>query len=193
MFWDDFFLQKSNAYKVSWANYFSITGSHIQTANPESKVTQFQTRWILTETETTQENGTCGNPSIDEHQWTLLYLKELEEYMNPMANIQCCHYSDVIMGAMASQITGVSIVCSTVYAGVDQRKHQSSVSLAFVRGIHRWPVNSCEVHIKHHYELSDRTCIEWVFARVLLLKLIWDVLCNHFGTRNHWDFTQSDM
>ena len=53
-----------------------------------------------------------------------------------------CHYSDVIMGAMASQIIGVSIVCSTVCSGADQRKHQSSASLAFVRGIHRWPVDS---------------------------------------------------
>ena len=46
------------------------------------------------------------------------------------------------MSTMASQITGVSIVCTAVYSGVDQRKHQSSVSLAFVRGIHRSPVNS---------------------------------------------------
>ena len=46
------------------------------------------------------------------------------------------------MGAMASQITGLTIVYSTVYSGVDQRKHQSSASLAFVRGILRWPVNS---------------------------------------------------
>ena len=30
--------------------------------------------------------------------------------------------------------TGVSIICSTVYSGTDQRKHQSSASLAFVRG-----------------------------------------------------------
>ena len=42
----------------------------------------------------------------------------------------------------ASQITGVSNVYSTVCSGADQRKHQSSVSLAFVRGIHRGPVNS---------------------------------------------------
>ena len=49
------------------------------------------------------------------------------------------HYSDVIMGAMASQITSPTIVYSTVYSG--QRKHQSSASLAFVRGIHRWTVN----------------------------------------------------
>ena len=52
------------------------------------------------------------------------------------------HYSDVIMGAMASQITSLTIVYSTAYSGADQRKHQSSASLAFVRGIHRWPVNS---------------------------------------------------
>ena len=51
------------------------------------------------------------------------------------------HYSDVIMGAMASQIS-LQIIYSNVYAGADQRKIQSSVSLAFVRGIHRWPVNS---------------------------------------------------
>ena len=50
--------------------------------------------------------------------------------------------NDVIMSAMAFQITGVSIVYSTVGSGADQRKHQSSASLAFVRGIHRWPVNS---------------------------------------------------
>ena len=43
---------------------------------------------------------------------------------------------------MASQITGLAIVYSTIYSGADQRKHQSSASLAFVRGIHRWPVNS---------------------------------------------------
>ena len=52
------------------------------------------------------------------------------------------HYSDVIMGAMAPQITSLAIVYSTVYSGTDQRKHQSSASLTFVRGIHRWPVNS---------------------------------------------------
>ena len=52
------------------------------------------------------------------------------------------HYGDVIMSAMWSQITRLNIVYSTVYSGADQRKHQSSASLAFVRGIHRWPLNS---------------------------------------------------
>ena len=46
------------------------------------------------------------------------------------------------MGTTVSQITSLTIVYSTVYSGADQRKHQSSASLAFVRGIHRWPVNS---------------------------------------------------
>ena len=52
------------------------------------------------------------------------------------------HYGDVIMGAIASQITSLTIVYSTVYSDADQRKHQNSASLAFVLGIHRWPVNS---------------------------------------------------
>ena len=52
------------------------------------------------------------------------------------------HYSYVIMGTMASQITSLTFVYSTVHSGADQRKHQSSASLASVRGFHRWPVNS---------------------------------------------------
>ena len=52
------------------------------------------------------------------------------------------HYDDVIMVAVASQITSLTIFYSTVYSDADQRKHQSSASLAFVWGIHRGPVNS---------------------------------------------------
>ena len=64
---------------------------------------------------------------------------------------QCCSHrercvfyngSDVIMGTMASQITSLPIAYSTAYSGADQRKHQSSALLAFVRGIHRWSVDS---------------------------------------------------
>ena len=51
-------------------------------------------------------------------------------------------YNDVIMNATASQIASLTIVYSSDYSGADQRKHQSSASLAFLRGIHRWPVNS---------------------------------------------------
>ena len=52
------------------------------------------------------------------------------------------HYCDVIMSPVASQITSLTIVYSIVYSGTDQRKHKSSASLAFMRGIHRRPVNS---------------------------------------------------
>ena len=52
------------------------------------------------------------------------------------------HYSDIIMGTIASKITRLTIVYSTVYSDADQRKHKSSASLAFVSGIHRGPVNS---------------------------------------------------
>ena len=47
------------------------------------------------------------------------------------------------MGTAASQITSLTIVYSTVYSDADQRKHLSSASLAFVRGMnspHKWPV-----------------------------------------------------
>ena len=61
--------------------------------------------------------------------------------LNPDGGISF-HFNDVIMSAMAFQITSIMIVYSTVYSGADQRKHQSSASLIFVRGIHGWPVNS---------------------------------------------------
>ena len=65
--------------------------------------------------------------------------------LNKMATLQATfrhvHYNDVMMGPIASQITSLTIVYSIVYSDADQRKHQSSASLVFVRGIHRWPVN----------------------------------------------------
>ena len=51
------------------------------------------------------------------------------------------HYNEVKMSAMASQITSFTIVYSSVYSGTDERKHQSSASLAFVKEILWWPVN----------------------------------------------------
>ena len=52
------------------------------------------------------------------------------------------HYNDVIMRAIVSQITSLTIVYSTINSGADQRKPQSAASLAFVQGIHRWLGNS---------------------------------------------------
>ena len=74
------------------------------------------------------------------------------------------HYSDVTMGAVASQITSVSIVYSTVYPDACQRKPQSSVSLAFVRVIHRSPVNS------PHKEPVTRTMFP--FDDVIIMYLV---------------------
>ena len=50
--------------------------------------------------------------------------------------------NDVIIGAITSQITSLTIVFSTVYLDIDQRKHQKLRVTGLVRGIHRRPVNS---------------------------------------------------
>ena len=52
------------------------------------------------------------------------------------------HYDDILMGEITSPITSLTIVHSIVYSGTDQRRHQRSASLAFVREIDRSPVNS---------------------------------------------------
>ena len=72
--------------------------------------------------------------------WQMIHSQQVAIYFS--ADFRSNHYNDVIMGAIASQFTSLTIVYSTVYSDADQRKHQSSASLAFVRGIHRWPVNS---------------------------------------------------
>ena len=82
--------------------------------------------------------------------WSLIYLHKikvsngLQHRFETLKQIRVIstHYNGVIISAMASQITRLTIVYQTFYSGADQRKHQSSVSPAGVRGIHRWPVNS---------------------------------------------------
>ena len=59
-------------------------------------------------------------------------MAKISEYKN----VAEYHSGDVIMSAMASQITSFSVVSLIVCSGGDQRKHHSSASLAFVRGIH---------------------------------------------------------
>ena len=80
----------------------------------------------------------------------MCFLKLIDKFIHHMSLVQyvprcpafVCHYNDVIMCVMASQITSLTIVYFIVYSGADKRKHQSSASLAFVRGIHRRPVNA---------------------------------------------------
>ena len=84
---------------------------------------------------------TCHNPLSDQNRPDASSIAQiLVGVWHFMACLQ--HYSDVMMSATASHITNLAIVYSTVYPGANQRKHQNSASLAFVRGIHRWPVNS---------------------------------------------------
>ena len=73
----------------------------------------------------------------------IMYWKKHKAQQNRGLTINVMgHNTDVMMSAMASQITSLTIVYLTVYSGTDQRKHQSSVSLAFLRWIHRRPKNS---------------------------------------------------
>ena len=93
-------------------------------------------------------------PNIHFHNEILLIYRSYVNYQNcerftkkegrslPARENEFQHYSDVIMGTMASQTTSLTNIYSVVYSGADQRKHQSSASLAFMRGIHRWPLNS---------------------------------------------------
>ena len=84
----------------------------------------------------------CSNSSLAlSHQSVIHYHRRMVLHFYH-ASMAWSHYEDFIMSAMASQITSLTIVYLTVYSGTDDRKHQSSASLAFVQGIRWWPVNS---------------------------------------------------
>ena len=92
--------------------------------------------------------------------------------------VQGTHYNDVIMGTIASQITSLTIVYSTVYSGADQGKHQSPASLAFVRGIHRTPVNSPHKWsvTRKMFPLDDvimNSCFQWLTRPTILSLWAW--------------------
>ena len=72
------------------------------------------------------------------HEWFIHLLTNI----NMLKIDYSLHYVDVIMGVIASEITSLTIVYSAVYSEADQRKNQIPASLAFVRGVHRGPVNS---------------------------------------------------
>ena len=80
-----------------------------------------------------------------------------------------CHYNDVIMSAMASQITSLTIGYSTVYSGADQKKHQSSASLVFVRS------SRCRLG-------NARSFMGNLFAFITYFKLLSNKM-RHFVTR----------
>ena len=79
------------------------------------------------------------------HFWEnkLFFLAFLRKLITGKIIINKIHYNDVIMSALASQITSLTIVYSTVYSRHRaKKKNQTSASLAFVRRIPGWPVNS---------------------------------------------------
>ena len=78
------------------------------------------------------------------------------------------------MSMMVSQSDSLMIVYSTIYSGADQRKHQSSTSLAFVRGIHQWLVNSLHKGpvMRKMFPFDD--VIMHYEESVMLTELVWD-------------------
>ena len=87
---------------------------------------------------TTRTISPSINLSVNSTKHNIAHCQAMSAAYGEMIN----HYDDVTMSRIASLITSLTIVYSTVYSGADQRKHQSPASLAFVRGIHRGPVNS---------------------------------------------------
>ena len=129
------------------------------------------------------------SPYIADWEWPL------RKYINYLLkDVSCCpqvmdpclpfvrlltihHYGDVRMGAKASQITSLTIVYSTVYSDADQSKHQSSASLAFVRGIHRGPVNS-----PHKWPVTRKMFpFDDVIMCYSVLMCIWSIECVGLG------------
>ena len=116
--------------------------------------------------------------TINEHWFLVLFDRYIPWHF------RCSLYNDVTMAAIVSQIAGVPIVYSNVYSGADQRKHQSSASLAFLRGIHRWPVNSPYI--------GAATRKMFPFDDVILL--LWNLLiCCPMYMNCHGDFMLTNV
>ena len=113
------------------------------------------------------------------------------------------------MGAIASQVTSRTIVYSTIYSGADQRKHQSLASLAFVRGIHQWPVNARTIgpvmrkmfpfDVVIMVLAKSRLCIIWYFvvcqtvdAENTLLDPTWDFIITLLTTKHIHELLTAD-
>ena len=98
----------------------------------------------------------------------------------------CCHYNDVIMGAIASQITCLPIVYSKVYSGADQRKHQSSAS--YISNSHRAKclfVRLFVLYRRYIIPYPVPTTSKWVhFLIKVFINTFWATLHLHL---THWD------
>ena len=107
---------------------------------------------------------------------------------------QNTHNKDVIMTTMASQITSLTVVNSTVYSDADQRKHQSSVSLAFVWGIHRdrWIPRTKDQLRGKCFHLMTSSCSR---ATILTRLILWcHSHINHITQHTkHFMFMKSEV
>ena len=103
----------------------------------------------------------------------------LQKVWDALHSIRCFHYIDVIMTTRASQITSLTFVNSTVSSDADQRKHQSSTSLAFVWGIHRdrWiPRTKRQLRGKCFHLMTSSCHVELAGVWTLVLNNQWSVV-----------------
>ena len=93
-------------------------------------------------------------------------------------NFVSLHYCDVIMGANATQITSLTVVYWTVYSDADQRKHQSSASLAFCVGNSPGPVNAPhkEPVTRKMFPFDDVIVNELLLTLMLPARLYWSTV-----------------
>ena len=113
--------------------------------------------------------------------FSFLVFSDINNNSHPAVTLQWRHN-----GAMVSQITSLTIVYSTVYSGADQRKHQSSASLAFVWVIHRSPVNSPHKWpvTRKMFPFDDVPCIVCVWISVTA-RYRWCQIAMHFWLKAH--------
>ena len=142
--------------RSAWSVDQGSNKNHSPAYNFTPTVTKFCVMWEGLSLPHDTKFGNCRCKIVDSrsfHSWSLIHGLRWSGlikvgpgiYRSSKHNINSIlleYYIDVIMSTMAFQITSLTIVYSTVYSGADQRKlHQSSASLAFVRGIHRSPMN----------------------------------------------------
>ena len=113
----------------------------------------------------------CSDHTVSESRWKFeLWWKTVSE-IGPRKTFAdtISYYNDVIMGDMTSHITGLSIVCSTVCPGVDQRKHHNSATLTFVR-VYKAPVVGKCFHLIT--SSSEERCTQFAIFRILMCLVI---------------------
>ena len=140
----------------------------------------------------------------------LFWIMKIDRLVSEIISGQYCvfcgsHYFDVIMTTMASQITSLNIVYSTFYSDADQRKHQSTASLAFVWGIHRdrwiprtkgqlrgkcfhlmtssclWPMLWSEGHTTKSVHIRGLGACMWLLNHENRPTGLWDTFSTRFG------------